>query len=214
MRASTSPKPRRKQIRKSKQVRQREIVEAAVRVMGQYGVRGTTVTRIASAAGISRGALYQHFPNREAALEAALAYWGERSSAWLNGPPEADVPTQLEAIGDAHSEWALSEYSTFVRPFFQLIASNRQGRLTQFIVQRQQQDYRSLVQLVDEGKREGTIRDDADSRDVAWTLLLHAWGEDIARLMGVDQFITEGASKRILKRALDSYRTTERPTHE
>jgi hypothetical protein len=31
---------------------------------------------------------------------------------------------------------------------------------------------------------------------------------------GVDQFITEGASKRILKRALDSYRTTERPTHE
>jgi hypothetical protein len=47
------PQAEKEAVRKSKQVRQREIVEAAVRVMGQYGVRGTTVTRIASAAGIS-----------------------------------------------------------------------------------------------------------------------------------------------------------------
>ena len=32
-----------------------------------------------------------------------------------------------------------------------------------------------------------------------------AWAEDIARLMGVEGFITEGASGRIAKRLLDTY---------
>jgi AcrR family transcriptional regulator len=207
MQERTPKKPPRKLTRKTKEQRQREIIDAAVRLIGEYGVRGTTVSRIAAAVGISRGALYQHFPNREAVLAAALDYWGERSSAWLNGSEEADIPARLAQMGEAHSQWALSEYNTFVRPFFQLIASNRQGQLTQSIVDRQQQDFRYLVELVDEGKRAGRITSDCDSGDIAWTLLLHAWGEDIARLMGVGQFITEGASERILKRALNSYST-------
>lgn len=200
-------KPVRKLTRKTKQVRQREIVDAAVHLIGRYGVQGTTVSRIAAAVGISRGALYQHFPNREAVLEAALAHWSELTSAWLKEPSEADVLTRLAKMGEAHSEWALSEYNTFIRPFFQLISSNRPGRLAQSIVQRQQQDFQYLLELVEEGKRQGTLSSDAESGDIAWTLLLHAWGEDVARLLGVDRFITEGASGRILKRALESYRS-------
>jgi hypothetical protein len=73
------------------------------------------------------------------------------------------------------------------------------------MIQRTQNEFRYLVELVEEGKLQGSIDPGADSRDVAWTLLLHAWGEDIARLAGVDEFITEGASNRILRRVLDSY---------
>lgn len=206
MTEQTSKRPARKLTRKTKQVRQQEIVDAAVHLVGRYGVQGTTVSRIAAAVGISRGALYQHFPNREAVLEAALAQWGERTSAWLKEPCEEDVPARLAKMGEAHSEWALSEYNTFVRPFFQLISSNRPGRLAQSIVRRQQQDFEHLLELVEEGKREGTLATDAESGDIAWTLLLHAWGEDVARLLGVDHFITEGASGRILRRALESYK--------
>lgn len=201
----TSNKPRRKLVRKNKLVRQREIVDAAVHLMGEYGVRGTTVSRIAVAVGIARGTLYQHFPNREAVLEAALAQWGERTSAWLKRSSKSEIPERLLDIGAAHSAWSLSEYNTFVRPFFQLISSNREGRLTESIVKRQQEDFRYLVELVEEGKRQGSIVSDAESGDIAWTLLLHAWGEDIARLLGVERFITEGASARILKRAVESY---------
>jgi hypothetical protein len=61
------------------------------------------------------------------------------------------------------------------------------------------------VELVEEGKQQGTIAGDVQSGDVAWSLLLHAWGEDIARLMGVEQFITDGASQRILERLLTTY---------
>lgn len=202
---SAPQKPSKKFTRKSKAERQREIVDATVQLVGKYGVQGTTVSRIAAAVEIARGALYQHFPNREAVLEAALAAMGERSSAWLAQSSGPDVPRRLLDMGEAHSSWSLSEYNTFVRPFFQLIASNRETSLTKLIIERQQADFRYLVELVEEGKRKGSIAGDVESGDVAWSLLLHAWGEDIARLMGVEQFITEGASQRILQRLLATY---------
>ena len=34
---------------------------------------------------------------------------------------------------------------------------------------------------------------------------MHAWAEDIARLMGIERFITGGASDRILQRLLATY---------
>ncbi|MBN1320625.1 MAG: TetR/AcrR family transcriptional regulator [Thermoleophilia bacterium] len=192
-------------VRKTKAERQREIVEATVQLLTRYGVQGTTVSRISAAVGLSRGALYQHFANREAVLEAAMEAMGERSSQWICRSSGPDVPARLLDMGETHSTWSSTEYDTFVRPFFQLIASNRQTGLTKSIIQRQQQDFRYLVDLVDEGKRQGSITGEVDSGDIAWSLLLHAWGEDIARLMGVDQFITEGASNRILSRLLATY---------
>jgi hypothetical protein len=58
----------------------------------------------------------------------------------------------LRQIGEAHSAWALSEFNTFVRPFFQLIASNRPGPLTEWMVDRTQHEFRYLVELVEKGK--------------------------------------------------------------
>ena len=203
-------KPAKKFVRKTKAVRQEEIVTATMMLIGRYGVQGTTVSRIAQAAGIARGALYQHFPNREAVLEAALDAWRQQSSAWMSRPDDARAPDRILAMGRAHSQWAVSSNNTFVRPFFQLIASNRESSLTTLIIERQQEDFQRLVDLVEEGKREGSIEPKAESGDVAWSLLLHAWGEDIARLIGVDKFITEGASTRILERLVGSYAAAER----
>jgi AcrR family transcriptional regulator len=232
-------KPPRRFVRKTKAVRQEEIIAATMALIGKYGVQGTTVSRIAQAVGIARGALYQHFPNREAVLEAALDAWREQSSAWMSRPdvavpagagpagaaPEGvpmrpdtsaseDIPVleQLLRMGKAHSDWAVSPDNTFVRPFFQLIASNRESSLTTSIIKRQQDDFQRLVDLAEAGKREGSIGPEVESGDVAWSLLLHAWGEDIARLIGVDRFITEGASTRILERLLTSYAAEERRT--
>jgi AcrR family transcriptional regulator len=202
---STGKKRAKKFVRKTKAERQREIVDAAVQLIGKYGVQGTTVSRIAHAAGIARGALYHHFPNREAVLEAALDAWRERSSAWMVQAEEESVGTRLLSMGQAHSSWALSEYNTFVRPFFQLVASNRETALTRSIIEKQQEDFRYLVGIVEEGKQQGSIAEEVPSGDVAWSLLLHAWGEDIARLIGVEQFITEGTSQRILASLLDTY---------
>jgi AcrR family transcriptional regulator len=194
-----------KLVRKTKAERKREIVDATVQLLGTYGVQGTTVSRIAAAAGIARGALYQHFPNREALLEAAIAAMGERSSRWILEPTGTDVVERLVNIGRTHSTWSASEYNTFVRPFFQLLTAEKETALSRRILDKHEEDLGNIVALVEQGKQEGTIAPDVDSSDVAWCLLMHAWAEDIARLMGIDHFVEGGASDRILQRLLATY---------
>jgi AcrR family transcriptional regulator len=45
-----------------------DVLEAAVRVLARDGARRFTTTRVAEAAGVSVGSLYQYFPNKQAIL--------------------------------------------------------------------------------------------------------------------------------------------------
>ncbi len=52
--------------------RRDEIVQAARRVMGDFGVRRATVGDVAAAVGLSRQTVYEYFPSRAALVQAAL----------------------------------------------------------------------------------------------------------------------------------------------
>lgn len=65
----------------SRTVRDR-LIDAAETCLRTKGIRATTVSEVAEAAGVSRGWLYRHFPDKAALLGAAIvrlndAYWGE-----------------------------------------------------------------------------------------------------------------------------------------
>ena len=81
--------PTKKRVRKPKDVRRREIAEAALRIMAKHGYHGTSVARIAREVGISNSALYQHFRNREDVLFAATELLGQRSDEWIAAPTGA-----------------------------------------------------------------------------------------------------------------------------
>lgn len=64
-----------------KTVRDR-LIDAAEECMRTKGIRATTVSEVAEAAGVSRGWLYRHFPDKVTLLGAAIvrlndAYWSE-----------------------------------------------------------------------------------------------------------------------------------------
>jgi AcrR family transcriptional regulator len=50
----------------------REIVSVAIECFSRYGYQGTSIDRIARAAGVTKGALYYHFKDKEALLFGAL----------------------------------------------------------------------------------------------------------------------------------------------
>jgi AcrR family transcriptional regulator len=69
--ATTPALEPRKQPRQERSRRMQErIVEAAIRVLAEEGALGFTTTRVADAAGISVGSLYQYFPNKHALIMA------------------------------------------------------------------------------------------------------------------------------------------------
>ncbi|BCI83148.1 TetR/AcrR family transcriptional regulator [Mycobacterium sp. SMC-18] len=64
-----------------KSVRDR-LIDAAEECMRAKGIRATTVSEVAEAAGVSRGWLYRHFPDKVTLLGAAIvrlnnAYWSD-----------------------------------------------------------------------------------------------------------------------------------------
>ena len=65
----------------TKKVRDR-LIDAAETCMRARGIRATTVSEVAEVAGVSRGWLYRHFPDKVSLLGAAIvrlndAYWSE-----------------------------------------------------------------------------------------------------------------------------------------
>lgn len=193
-------------VRKSQSERRQEIIEATLELLGEYGLEGTTVSRIAAAVGLTPGALYRHFESRAALLDAANKQASERSTDWLHTAHDPNVLCRLEALGASHNAWAKDNLSTIVRPFFLEVAVSDRPELADQLTLARIRLYPVLMDLAEEGKRQGSIRADVDSADVAWAMLGHIWIEDIAFLLGGEQLVVEGAIARNLKRLLDSFR--------
>src|SRR5215510_12243036 len=82
----------------------RALIDEALRTIDTAGVEGLTLRRVGEALGVSRTALYRHFPDKEA-LIAAVAREGFRTfrlallDAWER---HGGGPAGLEAMGDAY----------------------------------------------------------------------------------------------------------------
>ena len=70
-----------------RQATREAIVAAAAALFGEKGFAGATIDEIAALAGVAKGAVYHHFPNKEAVFEAAL----QRASASLAADITAKV---------------------------------------------------------------------------------------------------------------------------
>src|SRR6202158_461075 len=73
---SSRRKPMAKKTLEPQQARSREstrkLLKAAAEVLGQHGVEGTTIPRIALHAGLTPGAVYRRFPDKDALLETGI----------------------------------------------------------------------------------------------------------------------------------------------
>ncbi len=75
--------------------RTEHIIEAAQRRFARYGVAKTTMSDIATEAGVARQTVYNAFPNKEAVLRAAVRHFGNQTydqvrAAWDAGGDLSD----------------------------------------------------------------------------------------------------------------------------
>jgi AcrR family transcriptional regulator len=104
--------PRKTPVQERSRETVRRILDAATQVLKERGYEGLSTNRIAVAAGISPGSLYQYFPNKDAILKAMVAEYTEqlleRVSTNLreiiHGDPANLVSAVLEAQIDAMLE--------------------------------------------------------------------------------------------------------------
>ena len=103
--AKKSARSTKKKSLEPQQERSREslqkLLRAAIEVLGQHGVEGATIPRIAHHAGLTPGSVYRRFHDKEALLETAILGMLERQDKALQGmTPEMAREIPLRVFAD------------------------------------------------------------------------------------------------------------------
>ena len=129
----------------------RKLLKAATEVLGQHGVDGTTIPRIAQHAGLTPGAVYRRFRDKDELLETAilgiLARQDERLKASMTPDMTAKIPL------DVFAEQIIGAMVVTYRANAALLRALRhftQGRAnTEFIRKAARLEVRTFERLVD-----------------------------------------------------------------
>jgi AcrR family transcriptional regulator len=93
----------------------RALIEAAVEAIADHGIEALNLRRLAAEAGVTPGAPYHHFADREALLRAVAEEGFLRLEAGLIAARDAaaDAGARLEALGLAYLGFAISHPGYF-----------------------------------------------------------------------------------------------------
>jgi AcrR family transcriptional regulator len=189
-----------RQYVKTKERRQ-QIVDAALRLVSEYGVRGATLNRVAAEVGLTTPGLYAHFPSRRDLLLVAMDQVFDRVRELHREAAHPNALERLREIGEAHTRLVLGE-DGFAPVLFEFIAAPPDEDLREVVGEKELVLVADLAEIVKEGQEQGSIRPDVDPYQIAWMLVGRAWTEDIASLMGIGQHWNSGRSAWMLDHIL------------
>lgn len=156
----------------SSEARRAATVEAVVELAGEHNPSEITTAAIAKHMGLTQGALFRHFPNKDAILQAVMEWVAERLMSRiekaLQGEPAA--LSALEGMFMAHVDF-ICEHPGIPRMLFGEL-QRAEATLPKRIVQTLLTRYgRRLKQLFEQGQRSGEI-DGALDAEAAATLFI------------------------------------------
>ena len=116
-----------------------------------------------------------------------------------------------EIAGELHDSKITGDEGWFIVPLFELSAAAHAEGLTERMSKNQLTVLQRFIDIVEEGKRQGTMRPETDSEAIGWSLMGLRWTKDFALLEGLGQFITRGTAGRILNGVIDSIAVRPEP---
>lgn len=164
--------------------RKQQIVQAALGAIGEYGVQGATISRIARGAGITPAALYSHFQNRRAILVAALEEVYKNIADSFGASPDDDPIDQFNRIFESHAEKVLSQDKTsHAHLFLEFVASAPEEGLREVLREKELETNAYLTSVVTELQEKGRLPQAVDAETIAWLVAGWAWTGNVANLM-------------------------------
>ena len=147
-------------------------VEAVIELAAEQNPSEITTTAIAERMGLTQGALFRHFPSKDAILQAVMSWIGERLLGRLDQAAAGVVSplAALQAIYTAHIDF-VAEHPGVPRVIFgelQRPAETLPKRMVQTLVHSYGQRIRRLLEA---GKAQGELAADLDV-DAAAVLFL------------------------------------------
>ncbi|VAZ89045.1 HTH-type transcriptional repressor KstR2 [Mycobacterium pseudokansasii] len=153
------------------------LVAAAEEQFRRFGYRRTTIDDITRRAGTGKGSLYLHFDSKEsvylAVIEASLERFVARATAALHA--EGTVPRRLAALTQVTAEHY--GHDELLRASLLGDSNLVDGRPAALAADIQRSRIRALLtEILQEGRRDGTLRADIDPETSAAVLFEMGWG--------------------------------------
>lgn len=147
-------------------------VEAVIDLAAEQNPSDITTTAIAQRMGLTQGALFRHFPSKDAILQAVMSWVTERLLTRVDKAAEeaASPVTALEAVFMTHIDF-VSAHPGVPRMLFgelQRPGETLPKRMVQTLIRRYGEQLHILLET---GKTRGELRPDLDS-DAAATLFI------------------------------------------
>jgi len=157
--------------RKSTEIRKREIIEAARKLIYKKGSEHVTVKNIAKEVKISEAAIYRHFSNKKEILSFLAGHITESLLQDIDSAEQNDLsyPDNIGGILRSH----LSKIEQKRGVSFQVIAeiiSFGDRKLNKQVYDNIQKYLQRFSRLMDNGIKAGVIREDIDSEATALLL--------------------------------------------
>lgn len=186
--------------------RKRQIVEVALDLIEKHGLQGVTMSRIAAGVGIRQASLYTHFESRHAILLAALDVIYERIYASRMTASSENTLERLREICEHHVElWAGQGEEHHAHLLLEFIAGAPGEGLRETLAAKHLETLKEFAQIVERGKKEGTIPPQVDSERVAWFITGFAFAGDVSQTMGFTRFLDPEISGCWLDMMFDSF---------
>ena len=162
------------------------IIEQALEMFSERGFYRTRMADIAGSLGVSKGAIYQYFESKEQLFVEALRHHGERRAGVVRGFLESG---SLESIstGEFFDEMLELRLGSLALSTDLLRETARNEALRRMLVGISEGWGRGLVELIDEMKRDGTIRADIDSSSLSRGIVALRDGLYSHLMMGADR---------------------------
>ena len=154
--------------------RPREIVDAALTVFAERGYRNTRLEDIGDAAGVTKGAIYHYFANKEDLLLRAIEQRSEQAFGKIEEivrDKTAPVSTRLRLVVRRWFGSISKERLAVVTLLLQGIAHEAPDAFRRWLAGGPTASSRLIASLVREGQSRGEFRPDADA-DVAARMLV------------------------------------------
>lgn len=158
--------------KKSTQIRQAEIIQAALVVIGKTGVSGMTISGVAQAAGMSEANIYRHFRSKLDVVRSVVEFIGSQiagRAAQLAASSGSPLD-KLEHVLMSHVAM-IAKNPGIPRVLFSDGGIATGGKIAQFMSGRIELFQTTLTGLLEAAKAEKQIRDNVEPRETAITIM-------------------------------------------
>lgn len=144
--------------RETTEIRQQQITDAALRIIGSKGIHGATIAEIAAEVGISEGNIYRHFRNKEEIIKSVIEKIGDDLCQILTSV--RDISDPLKRMGEIfqrHLAYAKSNKG-IPRTLFSEEVMVLQESLREEIKNRLLTYFKGVCETIREGQQRGFIQ--------------------------------------------------------